>query len=55
MAYFYIVRYLKEEDRKAFDTSINRTLEEMQLAQIAQFLQDEQDRQRRVKEIAEVG
>ena len=54
-AYYLIVRYMKDEDRKTFEQNINKTASEWWTEAMENVRHEEEQRQRRIRQLAEVG
>jgi hypothetical protein len=54
-AYYWIVRYMEKEERKAFDDSIRMTRADWITQATEAAIYEEMQRQQRIRQIAEVG
>lgn len=54
-AYYWIVRYMKEEERKDFDASLNKTWEEALVEATELAIYEELQRQKTIRQLAEVA
>lgn len=55
MAYYLVVRYMKEADRQEFDDSLEADLDQLIVEHAARVLFESQERDKRIRELAEIG